>query len=100
MKPAAKLISVTILDREYNVACPDGQEHELQKAARFLDKKMQEIKSSGKVFGMERIAVMAALNLTHELLHQDEVDNTESVEIEKMTQKIDQVLGSGRQLEL
>ena len=50
------------------VACPEEERDALARAARHLDSKMREIRSSGKVFGTERIAVMAALNITHELL--------------------------------
>ncbi len=59
---------VQILDREYRVACQPGEEEALLASARFLDRKMREIKSSGKVIGNDRIAVMTALNLAHELL--------------------------------
>lgn len=64
----AKSIEVTVLGRNYTVACDDGEREALMKAVAYLDGKMAEIKRVGKVIGTERIAVTAALNLAHELL--------------------------------
>jgi len=61
-------VTVKILDKEYKVACPEEQEAELVVSAKYLDKQMRSIRDTGKVIGLERIAVMAALNLSHELL--------------------------------
>lgn len=65
---SSKPIPVKILGKEYQVSCPENQTHSLIDAAFLLDEKMKKIRSSGKVIGSERIAVMAALNLAHELL--------------------------------
>ena len=70
-KPAtdsAKTLEVTLLGRSYRVACSDGEREALLQAVAYLEGKMNEIKQSGKVAGTERIAVMAALNVAHELL--------------------------------
>ncbi len=85
-------LTVTILEREYRVACPPGQEEQLEQSARALDRKMGEIRSTGKVFGIERIAVMAALNLTHELLAREPEDGADREALERMEHKIDQAL--------
>lgn len=61
-------IKVRILDKEYLVACPPSEEAALQESARHLDAKMTEIRKSGKVVGIDRIAVMAGLNIAHEAL--------------------------------
>lgn len=61
-------IKVHILGKEYPVACSPEEQHELLIAARYLDEKMRKIRDSGRVIGTERIAVMAALNIAHELL--------------------------------
>lgn len=61
-------VDITILDKEYRVACPPNEREALERAARFLDGKMREIRHTGKVIGNDRVAVMAALNITHELL--------------------------------
>lgn len=58
---------VRILDKEFSVNCPKDKEHNLFEAAAYLDKQMRTIKSSGRVIGIERIAIMAALNIAHEL---------------------------------
>ncbi|BBE49844.1 Cell division protein ZapA [Ferriphaselus amnicola] len=63
-----KTLEVTLLDREFRVACPEEDEADLLAAVTYLDKKMREIQAAGKTASMERIAVMAALNIAHELL--------------------------------
>ncbi len=68
MSAAPKTLDVTIMGREYRVVCPPNQEKELLEAVVYLDRKMREIREQGKVVGVERIAVMAALNIAHELL--------------------------------
>lgn len=60
-------VVVHILDKEYRVACPPGEKDSLMRAARFLDEQMREVKEAN-VIGLERIAIMAALNISHELL--------------------------------
>ncbi|HYE34873.1 cell division protein ZapA [Methylocaldum sp.] len=61
-------IKVQILGKEYPISCPEDQQHDLLIAARYLDEKMRQIRDTGRVIGTERIAVMAALNIAHELL--------------------------------
>ena len=68
MADSAKTIDVTILGRAYKVACEEGERDGLVRTAAYLDAKMSEIRKSGKITGTERIAVMAALNIAHELL--------------------------------
>ena len=63
-------VQIRILDKEYNIGCPAEERDALLESARMLNEKMREIRSSGKVVGSERIAVMAAINLAHELLQQ------------------------------
>ena len=97
-------VQVRILDREYRVACQPGEEEALLASARFLDQKMREIKSSGKVIGNDRIAVMVALNLAHELLEQRSKhdDGEERVErrIQALREKVEVALHQTNQLEL
>ena len=64
----AKTLDITLLGRSYRVACSDEEREALLKAVVYLEGKMNDIKDSGKVAGTERIAVMAALNVAHELL--------------------------------
>ena len=64
-----KSVDVTILGRSFTVSCTDEERQGLMDAVNYLDKKMHDIRDSGKVIGVERIAVMAALNLSHEILN-------------------------------
>jgi cell division protein ZapA len=68
MADGPKTVEVNLLGRTYRVACDDGERESLMQAVAFLDGKMNEIRKAGKVMGAERIAVMAALNVAHELL--------------------------------
>ena len=68
----ANTVTLQILDKEYRIACPAEERDNLESAARYLNDEMREIRSSGKVIGADRIAVMAALNITHELLHKQQ----------------------------
>ena len=68
MAEGAKTIEISILGRNYKIACAEGEREALIQAAAFLDGKMGEIKKAGKVTGTDRIAVMAALNIAHEFL--------------------------------
>ena len=68
MKSVPGGVNISILGKELMVACPDGEREALIAAARELDGRMREIQDSGKVIGGERVAVMAALNLSNELL--------------------------------
>lgn len=61
-------VTLRILDKEYQVACRDDERAALQESAALLNHKMQEIREAGKVVGLDRIAVMAALNLSYEIL--------------------------------
>lgn len=66
--PALKNLDIKILDREYKVACREDEKDSLLVAVAYLDKKMREVKEAGKIAGTDRIAVMVALNIAHELL--------------------------------
>jgi cell division protein ZapA len=68
MSEGGKTIEVSLLGRSYRVACDDDEHESLMQAVAYLDAKMNEIRKAGKVMGAERIAVMAALNVAHELL--------------------------------
>lgn len=68
MSADPKSLQVTVMGREFRVACPENEHKELLEAVDYLNKKMDEIRDGGKVVGVERIAIMAALNIAHELL--------------------------------
>jgi len=104
MSSAAKPMRVHILDKEYLIACPDDEREALFASAEFLTGKMKEIRDSGKIVGADRIAVMAALNMAHELLGQktvkDDYQHQISQRIRALQDKIDVALNQGNQMEL
>ena len=61
-------LDVAIMGREFRISCPEDEREGLLQSVTFLDRKMREIRESGKVIGLERIAIMAALNITHDFL--------------------------------
>ena len=63
-----KALQINVMGREFRVACPENEQKELLEAVDYLNRKMDEIRDHGKVIGVERIAIMAALNIAHELL--------------------------------
>jgi len=65
---APVMLDVSLLGRNYKVTCREAERAQLLDAVGFLDRRMREIRDAGKIAGSERIAVMAALNITHELL--------------------------------
>ena len=92
MSNSRNTVSVKILDKEYLVACPETEQAALTESAAYLDDKMREIRNSGKVHGLERIAVMAALNMAHEFLQKNQT-HTGSQEIaHRLAIKVDEVL--------
>jgi cell division protein ZapA len=98
-------VTVKILDKDYQVACPEDQEAQLVVSARYLDKQMRSIRDTGKVIGLERIAVMAALNISYELLQASEhADSNETQPagepVNRLNRKLDDALYQLRQLEI
>ncbi|HXF17801.1 MAG TPA: cell division protein ZapA [Burkholderiales bacterium] len=61
-------LDVNIMGREFRIACQEDEQKDLLKAIEYLNIKMREIRDAGKVIGVERVAIMAALNITHEFL--------------------------------
>ncbi|GAB3285060.1 cell division protein ZapA [Parahaliea aestuarii] len=100
-------VTVRILDKEYQVACPEEQQAELIVSAKYLDKQMRAIRDTGKVIGVERIAVMAALNISYELLKASEqsdpgasLADADPDDVNQLNRKIDDALYHLRQLEI
>ena len=97
-------INIHILDKEYKIACPTGEQPALLASAEYLDKRMREVRDSGKIIGSERIAVITALNITHELLNSnqssDNLDATLSPRLKSLENKINQALQKARQMEI
>lgn len=63
-----KTLNIHVMGREFCITCPDEEQEEIQLAAAYLDRKTQEIKAEGKVIGSDRVAIIAALGIAHELL--------------------------------
>jgi len=64
----SKGVNISIMGRDFSVACPPEEQDDLLEASRYLDKNMKEIQKTGKIIGAERCAIMAALNITNDLL--------------------------------
>lgn len=97
-------VSVRILEKEYFVACPYEERAALLDSAEFLNAKMREIRDSGKVVGLDRVAVMAALNLANELLkirgQGGKVEQEGSGRVRALRERVEKALSEGQQLEL
>jgi len=97
-------ISVNILGKEYQVACPDEEKDALIASASMLHNNMEQIRSTGKIVGLDRIAVMAALNLAHDLISLQNSDDGGMEDVNKsillMKDKVSLFLEEARQLEL
>lgn len=93
-------VSVRILDKEYQVACPTNERTELLDSAEELNSRMREIQDTGRVVGLDRIAVMAALNMANELLRartrDRELDGDLSVRLKSITDRVESVLGNAQ----
>ena len=96
-------VSVRILDKEYQVACPASERTDLLDSAEILNAKMREIRDSGRIVGLDRIAVMAALNMAHDLLHAQardrEIEGDLSNRIKIIADRVETALGDTRQLD-
>jgi cell division protein ZapA len=97
-------VSVRIMDKEYVVACPYDERSALLDAAEFLNARMREIRDTGKVVGLDRIAVMAALNLAHEFLkgkeRESKLDSGVGHRVRALRERVEGALEKGQQLEL
>jgi len=99
-----KAVTIRVLDKEYQVACPVNEQDALLDSARFLDEKMREIRDARKMVGADRIAVIAALNMAHDLLSCQSGDPSEGEvtdkELRSLQTKVEAAIARGRQLAL
>ena len=97
-------VVLNILGKEYRVACPPEERDGLIQSAAYLDEKMREIRDRGRTTGSDNVAIMAALNITHELMqkqgHADKIDNTLTTRVKNLQTKIEAALSSARQIEI
>ncbi len=89
-------VTVHILDKEYQVSCKHDEVSALKQSAEYLDTKMREVKSGSPVLGLDRIAVMAALNIANDLLNEnkrsDDVVASQAADIQTLGGKLDKAL--------
>ena len=99
-----KPVSIHIMGNEYHVSSPEDEIQKLEEAARALDKRMREIKEGGRIMGLERVAVMAALNLSYEVMHGESTSAEQTAQIDqriqKLQEKVDGALAANAQSEL
>lgn len=104
MKKNAQPTVVRILDKEYRIACEPDEVDGLRSSAQYLNDQMRLIRDKGSVIGADRIAVMAALNITHELLHKttdtETLSDIVSKRIKSLREKVEVALNQTNQLEL
>jgi len=97
-------VSVRILDKEYQVACPADERTDLLDSAEILNAKMREIRDTGRIVGLDRIAVMAALNMANDLIHakarDQELEGSISDRLKMISDRVDNVLSGTQQLDL
>lgn len=97
-------VSVRILDKEYQVACPAEERTDLLDSAEILNSKMREIRDSGRIVGLDRIAVMAALNMANDLIHakarDQQLEGDISERLKSISDRVDSVLSGAQQLDL
>lgn len=95
MQNSSLPLTLKIMDKEYRIVCPAEERESLIKSAEYLDTKMRDIRRTGKVIGGDRVAVVAALNITHELLQQRaKLAENESLKerIYTLTSKVEEAL--------
>lgn len=101
MNADAKGMQISIMGREFRVACEPGEQKALLEAVDYLNRKMQDIKTQGKITGLERIAIMAALNISHEFMS-TRVGNFDVAEIRRrmlnIEAKLDQAFAEQEKL--
>jgi cell division protein ZapA len=97
-------VSVRLLDREYQVACPAEERSDLLDSAEYLDAKMKEVRDSGKVVGLDRIAVISALNIANELMklkrNGSSLEGDVGAKLKSLRERVESALERGQQLEL
>lgn len=93
-------LTIKIMDKEYRVACPEEEKQNLLASADLLNEKLNEIKQQGSVIGTERIAIMAALNMSHEILHGQSLASEHDEINQRIEALSDQISESMRTIQL
>lgn len=98
--PATTTVVVKILDKDYQVSCRPDEVDALGLSAKLLDGQMKAIREGGKVVGLDRIAVMAALNIANDLLRAQSASATNEEYVDRLTRKVADALADQKQLSL
>lgn len=88
-------VTVRILEKEYKISCPQGEHESLLESARYVDDNMKKIRESSKALGADRVAVMAAINIAHELImanNEPKVDESITTRLDTLQQSIDSII--------
>ena len=97
-------LTVSIVGTDYQVACPAGEEESLREAAHYLHKLMESIRASGRVVGLDRVAVMAALNISNELLQSknSQADSQAKVtaQVQKLSDRVADAISANKQMQI
>jgi len=93
-------LTINIMSKDYRVACPANEIENLEASARLLNDKLTEIKDQGSVIGTERIAIMAALNMSHEILHGESLKQNHSDINQRIETLSNRIEDSMRQISL
>ncbi|GAC1302056.1 MAG: cell division protein ZapA [Steroidobacteraceae bacterium] len=104
MSESQARVSVRILEKEYHITCPMEERSALLDSAEFLNAKMREIRDTGKVVGLDRIAVIAALNMANEVLRvrnrDGHLESDVGGRLRILRERVESALEKGQQLEL
>ena len=97
-------LTVSIVGKDYQVACPAGEEESLREAAHYLHKLMESIRASGRVVGLDRVAVMAALNVSNELLQSknSRADSQAKVtaQVQKLSDRVADAISANKHMQI
>ena len=100
-------VSIRILEKDYHISCPLEERSDLLDSAEYLNAKMREIRDSGKVVGLDRVAVMVALNMAHELLQvrgrdakAEKAESDAGGKVRALRERVETALERAQQLEL
>ena len=97
-------LTVSIVGKDYQVACPAGEEESLREAAHYLHKLMESIRASGRVVGLDRVAVMAALNVSNELLQSknSRADSQAKVtaQVQNLSDRVADAISANKQMQI
>jgi len=93
-------LTIKIMDKEYRIGCPEEEKDNLRASADLLNEKLDEIKQQGSVIGSERIAIMTALNMSHDILHSKSITSERGELDERIEALSERITKSMRDIQL